>query len=209
MNNINVYDQSSATARAESPLFHAELSKLAGRGPATAGVTLRERALLGHLVIRGDAHDEGFTGAVQSVVGLEVPGPLAITQKGESSLQWLGPDEWLLVVPGGSEFATEQSLRQALGERHVAIVNVGGGQTLVELKGPKVREVLMKSTSYDVHPSNFPVGKAVGTVFAKSQLMIRHTAEDTWELVVRRSFADYVWLWLQDASAEYGLRIEA
>ena len=51
--------------------------------------------------------------------------------------------------------------------------------------------------------------KAVGTVFAKSQLVIRRTAEDTWELVIRRSFADYWWLWLQDASAEYGLSIEA
>ncbi|WP_221034623.1 sarcosine oxidase subunit gamma family protein, partial [Pseudomonas syringae] len=55
----------------------------------------------------------------------------------------------------------------------------------------------------------FPVGKAVGTVFAKSQLVIRHTAEDTWELVIRRSFSDYWWLWLQDASAEYGLSIQA
>ena len=69
--------------------------------------------------------------------------------------------------------------------------------------------MLMKSTSYDVHPSNFPVGKAVGTNFAKTQLVIRHTAEETWELVVRRSFADYIWLWLQDASAEFGLAIEA
>ncbi|OUC50154.1 hypothetical protein B7939_13495, partial [Eggerthia catenaformis] len=32
---------------------------------------------------------------------------------------------------------------------------------------------------------------------------------DTWELVVRRSFADYFWLWLQDASAEYGLQVAA
>ncbi len=56
---------------------------------------------------------------------------------------------------------------------------------------------------------DFPVGKAVGTHFAKSQLVIRHTGEDTWELLIRRSFSDYFWLWLQDASAEYGLAIKA
>uniref|UniRef100_UPI0015551FFD sarcosine oxidase subunit gamma n=1 Tax=Pseudomonas tumuqii TaxID=2715755 RepID=UPI0015551FFD len=127
----------------------------------------------------------------------------------DTSLQWLGPDEWLLIVPSGSEFAVEQKLRAALDGQHVAVVNVSGGQTLLELSGPKVREMLMKSSIYDVHPSNFPVGKAVGTMFAKSQLVIRHTGEDTWELVVRRSFADYIWLWLQDASAEYGLAIKA
>ena len=103
----------------------------------------------------------------------------------------------------------EKSLREALGELHIQIVNVSGGQQILELSGPNVRQVLMKSTSYDVHPDSFPVGKAVGTVFAKSQLVIRHTAEDTWELLIRRSFSDYWWLWLQDAAAEYGLSVQA
>ena len=106
-------------------------------------------------------------------------------------------------------FAAEQKLREALGDLHIQIVNVSGGQQVLELSGPNVRQVLMKSTSYDVHPNSFPVGKAVGTVFAKSQLVIRHTAEDTWELVIRRSFSDYWWLWLQDAAAEYGLSVQA
>ncbi len=37
MNNINVYDQYSAKARAESPLFHAELNKLVGRARPPPG----------------------------------------------------------------------------------------------------------------------------------------------------------------------------
>ena len=101
-----------------------------------------------------------------------------------------------------------KKLLKFLDGQHISIVNVSGGQTLLELSGPKVREVLMKSTSYDVHPSNFPVGKAVGTHFAKSQLVIRHIAEDTWELLIRRSFSDYFWLWLQDARAEDGLGVK-
>jgi len=208
-NSINVYQQRPAAAHAESPLFHAELDQLVGKGPAKAGVTLREKKLLGHLTLRGDAKDSAFAGAVHQALGLELPSALMLVAAGETSLQWLGPDEWLLVVPSGSEFAVEQKLRAALDGQHISIVNVSGGQTLLELTGPKVRDVLMKSSSYDVHPSNFPVGTVVGTVIAKSQLVIRHTGEDTWELVVRRSFADYVWLWLQDASAEYGLAIKA
>lgn len=146
---------------------------------------------------------------MHKALGLELPVALTVVANGEMSLQWIGPDEYLLIVPGGQEFAVEQKLRDALDGQHVQVVNVSGGQTLLELRGANVRDVLMKSTSYDVHPNNFPVGKAVGTVFAKSQLVIRRTAEDTWELVIRRSFSDYWWLWLQDASAEYGLAIEA
>jgi sarcosine oxidase subunit gamma len=209
MTTANVYQQRPTTgAKAESPLFHADLNSLVGKGRANAGVTIREKKLLGHLTIRGNGHDAAFAAGVHKALGMELPSALAMVVSGESSIQWLGPDEWLLIVPSGEEFAAEQKLREALDGLHIAVVNVSGGQSLLELTGPKVREVLMKSTSYDVHPDSFPVGKAIGTVFAKSQLAIRRTGEETWELVIRRSFADYWWLWLQDASAEYGLSIQ-
>jgi len=209
MTAVNVYKQRPDTIEGQSPLHHAGLAELVGKGKSGAGITLREKKLRGHLTLRGDAHDPAFAKGVQDVLGMDLPVALTLVANGETSLQWMGPDEWLLIVPKGEEFATEQRLREALAGQHIQIVNVSGGQTLVELSGEKVRELLMKSTPYDVHPSNFPVGKAVGTHFAKSQLTIRHTAEDVWELVVRRSFADYIWLWLQDASAEYGLAIKA
>ncbi|WP_017940166.1 sarcosine oxidase subunit gamma [Zestomonas thermotolerans] len=210
MTAVNVYQQRpNGAARAESPLYHAGLDELAGKGSPQAGVRLREKKLLGHLVLRGNAKDPAFAAGVHRALGLELPVALTLVARGETSLQWLGPDEWLLIVPSGEEFAAEQRLREALVGQHISVVNVSGGQTLLELSGPKAREVLMKSTPYDVHPLNFPVGKAVGSTFAKTQLVIRHVSEDTWELLVRRSFADYVWLWLQDASAEFGLAIQA
>ena len=210
MSAINVYQQNpSADVKAESPLHHADLTSLIGKGRKNAGVTLREKKFLGHLTLRGDGHDPAFANGVEKALGLELPVALTVVASGDTSLQWVGPDEYLLIVPGGQELAVEQKLRAALEGQHIQVVNMSGGQTLLELRGPNVREVLMKSTSYDVHPNNFPVGKAVGTVFAKSQLVIRRTSEDTWELVIRRSFSDYWWLWLQDASAEYGLSIEA
>ena len=210
MSAINVFQQNPGPdAKAQSPLHHADLASLVGKGRKNAGVTLREKKFLGHLTIRGDGHDPAFAGAVHKALGLELPVALTVVAKGDTSLQWMGPDEYLLIVPGGQEVEVENKLRAALDGQHIQVVNVSGGQTLLELRGPNVRDVLMKSTSYDVHPNNFPVGKAVGTVFAKSQLVIRRTAEDTWELMIRRSFSDYWWLWLQDASAEYGLAIEA
>ncbi|TBU87538.1 sarcosine oxidase subunit gamma [Phytopseudomonas dryadis] len=211
MTAANVYQQrpDDLGIKAESPLHHAGFHELAGKGKAGAGVTLREKKLLGHLTLRGDGRDPAFAEGVHKALGLELPVALGLVAKGERSLQWMGPDEFLLIVPGGEELATEQALREALAGQHIQVVNVSGGQTLLELSGPRVREVLMKSTPYDVHPSQFPVGKAIGSSFAKTQLYIRHTGEDTWELLVRRSFSDYIWAWLQDASGEYGLAVEA
>jgi len=54
-----------------------------------------------------------------------------------------------------------------------------------------------------VGEANFPVGKAVTTVLAKTQALCIRVDDAEWHLIVRRSFADYAWDWLCDASAEY------
>ncbi|HCR98357.1 MULTISPECIES: sarcosine oxidase subunit gamma [Halomonas] len=190
----------------ESPLAWSYQQHPVPRTNGQAGVVLREKALLGHLVLRGGAIvlDE----AVRATLGMSLPAkPNALEHddSGERTIQWLSPDEWLVIVPGGEECALESALRQALGDAHVSIVNASGGQTVLTLSGDNAREVLMKSISYDVHPSTFTVGKGVTTVFAKATVVLRRPSETHWELVVRRSFADYCYRWLLDASAEYGI----
>lgn len=174
-----------------------------------AGVTLNEKAFLGHLILRGGAItlDE----AVREVLGIALPAkPNTVMQdaSGERSIQWMSPDEWLVIVPGGEEITLESQLRKAMGPAHCSIVNVSGGQTVLTLEGEKARDVLMKSTLYDVHPKAFPVGKGVSTVFAKSSTVLRRPDEHRWELVVRRSFADYCYRWLLDAAAEHGIDVK-
>lgn len=206
----NLYDaRPQVEVPAESPLawsYHHSGRPAVGE---KSRVVLRERAMLGHLILRGGAIvlDE----AVRQVLGVGLPGrPNTLTHDdgGERSIQWLSPDEWLLIVPGGEEFALEGKLREALGDAHYAIVNVSGGQTLIELEGEMARELLMKSTPYDVHPDAFPVGKGVTTVFAKANLILRRPTEERWELVLRRSFADYCYRWILDAGSEYGIGVE-
>lgn len=102
MSNVNVYSQRPADIAGQSPLHHAGLHELVGKGRKNAGITLREKKLRGHLVIRGDAKDAGFSGGVHKALGLELPVALTLVADGDTSLQWLGPDEWLLIVPGGS-----------------------------------------------------------------------------------------------------------
>ena len=50
MTAANVYQQRPTTgAKAESSLHHADLASLVGKGRKNAGVTVREKKLLGHL----------------------------------------------------------------------------------------------------------------------------------------------------------------
>ncbi|WP_404415325.1 sarcosine oxidase subunit gamma family protein [Vreelandella aquamarina] len=172
-------------------------------------VVLRERPLQGHLILRGGAIvlDE----AVRKVLGINLPGEpqgLTLDDSGQRSVQWLSPDEWLVIVPDGEAFELETALRHELADAHYAISDVSGGQTLLELEGEGATEVLMKSVIYDVHPSHFKVGKGVTTVFAKATVILRRPSDTRWELVVRRSFADYTYRWLLDAGDEFAIGVE-
>lgn len=193
--------------KSESPLAMVRPGVALAASARDAGVVVREKPFLGHLIVRGRALDEGFRAGVERALGLALPlalGPVPRDDTRGLSIQWMSPDEWLIVVPAGLEFDTEAALRREL-SGHYAVMNVSGGQTVLELTGPGVRELLMKCTPYDLHPRHFPVGKGVSSVFAKSSAVIRCIAEERWELVIRRSFADYLYRWILDAAEEFGV----
>lgn len=195
--------------RAESPLYHADLDSLAKQGPRKGGIRLRENKLLGHLTLRCNPNNADQLAAVERVLGMALPlQPLTSVEKGEASIRWMSPDEWLIIVPGLKAFDVETRFRDEM-DGHYSLVNGSGGSTVLELSGDDVVEMLKKCTPIDLHPSEFPVGKVVSTVFAKSTAVIRRTGEKQFELVIRRSFSDYLWLWIQDASREFGLVVDA
>ncbi|MEQ8692604.1 MAG: sarcosine oxidase subunit gamma family protein [Pseudomonadales bacterium] len=204
MYDVAVFDQSPGQgAVAESPLVNCSSIE----HELNPGITITEQPFLGYLALRGNAADEGFRQGVEKALSTPLPvTPLRLNQHASdgSSIQWVSPDEWLIVVEHGKEYAIEVTLRDEL-SGHFSIVNISGGHTLLTLSGPAAREVLCKSTTYDVHSRNFTVGKAVSTNLGKATTIIRRPSGDVWELIIRRSFANYCWRWLIDASQEFGV----
>ena len=190
--------------KVEAALFHAGLDELAEKSSNTGTVHLQELSDIGLLSVRADPQKVALAKATESVLDLALPGPLSSFQHNNNCLRWLSPDEWLLSCPIEFAFSNEMALRSAI-SGHCAIVNVSAGYAVLVLSGEQVSAVLRKSTSYDVHPRNFPPGKVVGTTFAKTHATIRCVEINRYELIIRRSFADYVWLWIQNAAREYGL----
>lgn len=192
----------------ESPLHHADLASVAQKGAQQGGVHFHERKLKGLLTLRCLPTAEQQN-VIQSLLGVALPmQPLTSVTTDAVSVRWVSPDEWLIIVSGDQAFELETQFNaQLMG--HFSLVNISGGTTIFDVSGSHVVDMLKKSTPVDLHDSEFPVGKVVSTVFAKSGVMICRVAEDHYELVVRRSFADYLWLWIQDASREYGLVVTA
>ena len=193
----------------ETPLHHVGLAALARNADqGGAGVVFRELPLTGLLSLRADPGSVNLADVMHAELQLALPERLQSTESEMHCLRWMAPDEWWISGPIDDNLALEERLRDAL-SGHVAIVDLSAGYTFLTLSGRAALQVLMKSTGYDVHPRSFSPGKAVRTVFGKTGITLRCIAERHYELIVRRSYADYLWLWLQAASEEYGLRIEA
>lgn len=200
----------------ESALQHTNMKALSVRTDSGRGVTLTELPVTGLLVLRTCSERSALATALKNTLALDLSDVLCAntannaTDKNSEPLcvRWIAPDEWLLSCPLKDAFSIENKLRDSLGNVSIAIINVSGGYTSLALQGVNAIDVLKKSTGYDVHPTNFMPGKVVNTVFAKAQITMRCIDSDKYELIIRRSFADYLWHWIQVASAEYGLNIE-
>lgn len=168
------------------------------------GVVLRVPSPRGCLNLRGAPWDARVQSAVATATGVEPPvEPRTWRHAGDTAVYWLGPDEWLIAVPAGTEADLEQGLRDTLAGSF-SIVDTSGANCFLNLSGPAAGYVLQKSSPYDFHPRNFPAGRCVQTVFAKASALVAAHADGSFGLVVRRSYADYVGLWIADAAQEYG-----
>ena len=205
MSEISQANESAVAVAVETPL-HYFLGQSSGTDEG--GLLIREAGLRGYLNLRGDPDNQLFLKYVQEVLGVRLPiKPGTYVSNTDTSIYWLGPSEWLVLVAGGAEVKKESRLRQAL-RGHFSIVDVSGGLTLINLRGEGADVVLKKSSVYDFHPRHFCTGRCVQTTLAKATALVSKREDGSFDMVIRRSFADYLAKWLLDAAREFGCRIE-
>jgi sarcosine oxidase, subunit gamma len=191
----------SEALRRESPLIAWIDTGLPVRMTAE-DVRLQERAFLGHINLRCDPADAELTGAIERALECSLPRKPNTFQRASAGLKvlWLGPDEWLVVTPEGGEEMVAAALRRAVSEGFAGVVELGSGQTVIEIAGPRAREVIAKGCPLDLHPRMFGPGSCAQSRLARALVTIAQVdGTPTFELIVRRSFADYVWRFLTDA----------
>jgi sarcosine oxidase subunit alpha len=187
----------------ESPFHRVALTADAHVDPAV--ISVRERPFLGHINLRGDASDAAFVQAVADNLGVALPSTPNTTASTEGVVAyWLGPDEWLLVTEGEREAPLAASLRDALRGQHASVTEIGSGQTVIVLQGTGVRDLLAKECPFDLDAPSFRPGACAQTRLAKAAVLLRPLDGERIELIVRRSFAEYLGTWLVDAASEAG-----
>lgn len=184
----------------ESPLVQIELGEPKGNAPH-----IEEKPFLGFINLRGRSEHTGFIAGVLKVLGVEAPTQAnTAIEAGENRIYWLGPDEWLIVTPAGRQDQVKKDLLVALDGVFCSVVDNSSGLTMVRITGANAADLIATDCPLDLHPREFKPGQCAQTRLAKAGMTIAPLADGTgFELIIRRSFADYLLLWLQDASIAF------
>jgi sarcosine oxidase subunit gamma len=189
----------------QSPLHHFNLAAKAVLANDSKNVWANEIALLGYISLRGNAQNATFINAVKAVLGEALPIlPCSLVGTPWGNIYWLSPDEWLIVCSREKCAELQHSLQAALVRFHSQVVDNSGAYSSVILQGKHADDVLQHCTVYNLHA--LETGKIVGTTFGKSSLFL-HRQNDGYQLTFRRSFADYIWRYLERAATPYGFGI--
>lgn len=188
-------------------------SPLDGLEAEIGNVRLLELPFLSMVSLRVDQDSTAARG-IECVLELGLPGTCgAVARRGERAVLWLGPDEWLIVsdptVADGVPAVDAAGLRAAAGGGHAAIVDVSANRTVLEVSGPRAREVLEKGCPVDLHPRVLLDDTAVTTTLARVPVLLWKVDRTTFRVLPRASFAPYVATWLLDAMQEFAPRGQA
>lgn len=184
----------------QSPLVQIELGEPRGNAPR-----IEEKAFLGYINLRGRPAHTGFSAGVLKVLGVEVPTePNTVIDAGANRIYWLGPDEWLIVTPTGQQDTLRRDLQKALEGVFSSVVDNSSGLTMIHVSGENAAALLATDCPLDLHPREFEPGQCAQTRLARAGMTISPLADGAgFEVIVRRSFADYLLLWLQDAAIAF------
>ena len=145
---------------------------------------------------------------MQHVTGIKLPVTPNTVESAALGAFWLGPDEWLLVGAGRDIEQTLASLNKALMDQAAAVNDLSGGMVSYRLSGEYAPDLLATGCTLDLHPSVFRPGCCAQTGLAKAAVLLSKPAKDgAYEILVRRSFADYLWRWLLHSGRDFAIEV--
>jgi sarcosine oxidase subunit gamma len=179
-------------------------------GPTTSpGIVVTSRDTLAIVRIaarKGRAADLKRT--VRERYGIELPGGPRRVQSPHLAFIGIGMDTWLATTDQQmDEF--EAALRNVVDESATVSDQIGAYHVL-RLTGPRVRDVLAKLVSLDLHPKVFTVDCAASTSGLHIPLTLwRIEAPDAFELAVPRSYShDFEHLLAENAAEFHFARVK-
>jgi sarcosine oxidase, subunit gamma len=170
------------------------------RLPDAAGITVEPFVAMTDVRLRAAGPE------ASAALGVDLPtAPNTWVPTGTGRAVWLSPDEWLLSSTTEASEKLEARVRAAVLPLGGSATDVSAQRIGLRLTGARVRDVLAKGCSIDLHPRVFGRGSSAQTTLGQAGvvLLALSDAADDFVVLVRSSFAGYLADWLLDAALEF------
>jgi len=165
-------------------------------------LSLEEKTPILKLNIRGKANNKDFTSSVGKILGIILPIEVgSIVSKEHISVITTGPSEWLIISNNkvNNNYKLENILFESISKNNLgAVTNITDQFTVFSLTGSNVSEILSKSSPFDFDrlQNNF----SAQTLLNNIDITIIKKDNKNVDLLVRRSFSNHLWSWLNDSA---------
>ena len=166
---------------------------------------ISEESPIMKLIIRGKKRE--FFSSIGKLLNIFLPNEPNTSSTGNNiTALWLSPDEWMILAneindKTNNNYVIENELIRDITKANLgAITNVTDQFILINIKGIKIYELFSKSCPFNFNEFKNKKGSVTQTIINKIDVIIHNKDINEVSLLVRRSFSNHLWSWLNDSA---------
>lgn len=165
-------------------------------------IDVRETLTLASFAAFKDKKDQ-VKAAIRERYDVDLPDTPQRVEGKDIAFIWAGPDQWIAIAEREQNRDIEVELKPLL-DGLSSVVDQSDARAVVQISGPRARDVLAKGVPIDLHPRAFKANN-VAITHASHIGIIFWQIDDapTYQIAMFRSFADGFAHWLLESSAEF------
>jgi len=158
------------------------------------------------LIIRGKT--KNFITAIGKNLNMILPTEANTSTSGEAlTALWLSPDEWMLlsnkaVSETTNTYEVEDNLINNISKVNLgAVTDVSDQFVMINIKGNKVFDLFATGSPFNFNEFKDKKGSVVQTILSHIDVIIHLTEINEVNLLVRRSFSEHLYSWINDSAS--------
>ena len=171
-----------------------------------ADLEMKEIKPIKKLIIRGKTKE--FISAIGKNLSILLPSEANTSTTGETlTAFWLSPDEWMLISnetvnEDSNIYKVEDNLINSISKTNLgAVTDVSDQFVMINIKGSKVFDLFATGSPFNFNEFKNKKGSVVQTILSHIDVIIHLTGINEVNLLVRRSFSQHLYSWLNDSAS--------
>ena len=170
------------------------------------GLEMKEIKPVIKLIIRGKT--KNFFTAIGKNLDMILPTKANTSTSGEAlTALWLSPDEWMLlsnkaVSEDNNTYEVEANLINNISKVNLgAVTDVSDQFVMINIKGNKIFDLFSTGSPFNFNEFKEKKGSVVQTILSHIDVIIHLTEINEVNLLVRRSFSEHLYSWMDDSAS--------